>query len=78
MDTFTISKGKQMNARLFFYAGGKEGDSMIPDMRKIEEDIKTNSVSPLREIIDPDATHNEDAWRKYFPTFYKWTVLGEE
>lgn len=77
IDSLVISKAKNMNARLFFYAGGKEGDSTILDMRKIEKEIKTITASPLHEIIDADAKHNEDAWRKYFPRFYEWTVIGK-
>ena len=61
-------------SRLFFYAGGKEGDSMIPDMKRIEKEIQTRSGSPIKEKIDPQAKHNEAAWRKYFPDFYEWVV----
>jgi len=59
---------------LFFYAGGKEGDSMVPDMKRIEREIKERSSSRIREKIDEDARHNETAWRKYFPDFYAGTV----
>ncbi|MEP6927109.1 MAG: alpha/beta hydrolase-fold protein [Ginsengibacter sp.] len=78
IDGLVISKTKKINARLFFYAGCKEGDSMIPDMKKIEKEIKVNIASPLHEIIDADAKHNEDAWRKYFPAFYEWAIVGRE
>jgi ribonuclease Z len=66
----------KINSRLFFYAGGKEGDSMIPDMKRIEKEIQEHSASSVEEKIDPDAKHNEAAWRKYFPDFYEWTVEG--
>lgn len=74
IDSAVIENAKRTNSRLFFYAGGKEGDSMIPDMKRIEKEIKSHSVSPLKEIIDPDAHHNEAAWRKYFPAFYEWVI----
>lgn len=74
IDSAVIAKSKKMNSKLFFYAGGKEGDAMVPDMIRIEKEIKKNSASPTKEIIDPEAKHNEAAWRKYFPAFYKWTV----
>lgn len=77
MDSTVIADAKKMNSRLFFYAGGKEGDSMIPDMKRIEKEIKSRSSSPIKEIIDPNAQHNEAAWRKYFPDFYEWTVEGK-
>ncbi|HEY5462511.1 MAG TPA: alpha/beta hydrolase-fold protein [Hanamia sp.] len=78
IDSSVIADSKKMNSRLFFYAGGKEGDSMIPDMKRIEKEIKDHSASPIKEMIDPDAKHNEAAWRKYFPHFYEWTVEGAE
>lgn len=78
IDNAVVSKAKYMNSRLFFYAGGKEGDSMIPDMKRIEKEIKVSSASPVKEIIDTGAKHNEAAWRKYFPRFYEWTVIGKD
>ena len=75
IDSAVIATSKKMNSRLFFYAGGKEGDAMVPDMIRIEKEIKKNSVSPTKEIIDPEAKHNEAAWRKWFPAFYEWTII---
>ena len=74
IDSTVIADAKKTNSRLFFYAGGKEGDSMIPDMKRIEKEIKKRSSSPIKEMIDPNAQHNEAAWRKYFPDFYEWTI----
>ena len=65
---------KEMRVKLFFYAGGKESNQMIPDMKKIEADIKTLSSSKIYERINMDAKHNEAAWRKYFPEFYNWML----
>jgi hypothetical protein len=60
--------------KLFFYAGGKESDTMIPNMQKIEADIKATSSSKIYEKTDAGAKHNEAAWRKYFPEFYIWIM----
>ncbi|MEO7291584.1 MAG: alpha/beta hydrolase-fold protein [Ginsengibacter sp.] len=65
---------KKINSKLYFYAGGKESDIMIPNMQKIEADIKAISSSKIYERTDADAKHNEAAWRKYFPEFYKWIM----
>jgi predicted alpha/beta superfamily hydrolase len=78
IDSLTIVKSKKLNTRLFFYAGGKEGESMVPRMKKIEKEIKEHSSSPVHEVIDNDAQHNENAWRKYFPAFYEWTIMRKE
>jgi alpha-glucosidase len=74
IDSTVIADAKKVNSKLFFYAGGKEGDSMVPDMKRIEKEIKERSASPIKEKIDPDARHNEAAWRQYFPDFYEWTI----
>jgi len=65
---------KKIKSKLFFYAGGSESTRMIPDMQKIEADIKALSSSKTYERVDMDARHNEPAWRKYFPEFYKWIM----
>ncbi|MDE3182607.1 MAG: alpha/beta hydrolase [Bacteroidota bacterium] len=77
IDSTVKADAKNVNSRLFFYAGGKEGDSMIPDMKRIEKEIKEWSKSAVTEIIDNDEHHNESAWRKYFPDFYEWTVVNK-
>ena len=74
IDSTVIADAKKVNSKLFFYAGGKEGDSMIPDMKRIEKEIRERSKSPVKEIVDENEHHNEAAWRKYFPGFYEWTV----
>jgi len=75
IDSTVIADVKNVNSKLFFYAGGKEGDSMIPDMKRIEKEIKEGSKSTVKEIVHEDEHHNEVAWRKYFPDFYEWVVL---
>ncbi len=77
IDSAVNADAKNIHSRLFFYAGGKETGSMIPDMKRIEKEIKTVSHSPVKEVIDENAQHNEAAWRKYFPQFYEWTVIGK-
>ena len=71
--------GKKMQSKLFFYAGGKEGDSMIPEMKSIKTKIKTlpayrRTNTKTYQIVDMEAKHNEAAWRKHFPEFYKWIL----
>ncbi len=69
-----LANAKKVNSRLFFYAGTKEGDTMVPYMQRIEKEIKQRSKSPVKEIIGENEEHNEAAWRKYFPDFYEWTI----
>jgi predicted alpha/beta superfamily hydrolase len=74
IDSTVVLQSKKIHSKLFFYAGGKEGEAMVPDMIRIEKEIKIKSSSPIKEIIDPEAQHNEAAWRKWFPAFYEWMI----
>lgn len=78
IDNVVIADSKHMNSKLFFYAGGKESDSMIADMKRIEAEIKKYSRSKIKEDIDYNAVHNEAAWKKYFPMFYNWEILSKK
>ena len=64
----------KINSRLYFYAGGSESDEMVPDMKKVEELLKTSSHAKLYEVVDEGQKHNEAAWRKHFPEFIKWIL----
>jgi predicted alpha/beta superfamily hydrolase len=71
-------KGDKVKAKIYFYAGGKESERMVPDMEKAYEEIKKVSKHPKNfiPVVDVEAMHNEVAWRKYFPRFYLW-LIGE-
>ena len=68
----------KMNSKLFFYAGEKESNEMVSDMKRIEQEIGAISKSPILEKIDPKAKHNEAAWRRYFPYFYEWITNNQK
>ncbi|MEO7802075.1 MAG: alpha/beta hydrolase-fold protein [Ginsengibacter sp.] len=72
IDNGAFKNSKAVRSKLFFYAGGKESEKMIPDMRRIETLIRKHSPSKIKEVIDVNAQHNEDAWQKHFPAFYHW------
>lgn len=76
IDSTVAADANKIISKLFFYAGGKEGESMVPDMLRIEEIIKQKSKSTVESLIDPAARHNEAAWRKHFPGFFKWVFCG--
>ena len=73
---FTDKHSKNIQSKMFFYGGGKEGKTMIPEMKMIENKISKSSKVRVKEIIDPEASHNENAWKKWFPAFYEWTILN--
>ena len=62
------------DAKLAFYAGGKEGESMQPDMERMVALLRAEGHDPARLRVDvaPDAQHNEAAWRAEFPPVVEW------
>ncbi|MEX6686626.1 alpha/beta hydrolase-fold protein [Danxiaibacter flavus] len=62
------------NPRFFFYAGNKESETMVNDMKKMTDLISTKSKYDIREVTFPLGQHNEETWRRYFPEFYRWLV----
>jgi predicted alpha/beta superfamily hydrolase len=67
-------KEKIKNNRFWFYGGGQEGFTMMEDLKRFRNLISTNEKTVL--MIDENAKHNEDAWRKQFPQFYIWWING--
>jgi predicted alpha/beta superfamily hydrolase len=70
----TNSLGKQMTGKFFFYMGDLEGGSYIKDMQEVQEILAENSATMIYSVIDPESSHNEQAWRKWFPEFYAWIM----
>ncbi|MBM3415858.1 MAG: alpha/beta hydrolase [Bacteroidetes bacterium] len=66
------TKGKKVKARVYFYAGKQESESMVPDMLKVLVEMMKVSASKMTTVIRDDGKHNEPAWRKEFPLFYYW------
>ncbi len=59
------------NHQFFLYAGGKESDDMIPDLRHLENLLKANKLNEITTIEAPLGQHNEKYWRMYFDDFYR-------
>jgi len=66
------------DARVYFYAGGKESGTMVPDMQGIVDLVRANGIAPsnLRVEVNPEAAHNETAWRAEFPRAVEWLFEG--
>lgn len=69
-----LAKGKNVSSKIYFYCGGLEGETMVPEMRKACSDIKKVSKSKTKTVVNEKAMHNEAAWRKEFPAFYEWVM----
>lgn len=64
-------------ARLCFYAGGSENETMVPDTERMAAVLRRAGL-PAKNLevrIDPVGRHNEAAWRAEFPRAVVW-LLG--
>ncbi|MDR7122868.1 alpha/beta hydrolase-fold protein [Rheinheimera soli] len=62
------------DARLYFYMGGKEGDSMVPDLQRVYQAVLSQGhpAELTQYHLVADAEHNEAAWRAEFKTAVLW------
>jgi predicted alpha/beta superfamily hydrolase len=76
---FFATKPAAKDARLYFLAGEKEGDSMIPDLENVYASVlKTGhpTVNAKLKII-PGAHHNEALWRSEFEQAVLWLFSAD-
>ena len=62
------------DARLYFYMGGKEGDSMVPDLQKVYQAVLSQGhpAELTQYHLVEEAEHNEAAWRSEFKIAVLW------
>jgi predicted alpha/beta superfamily hydrolase len=60
--------------RIYFYAGGSENESMVPDMKRMVALLRRAGLPPrnLEVAVNPVGRHNEAAWRAEFPRAVAW------
>ena len=68
------SKGKKVKAKIYFYAGDEEGETMVPMTIKAFNEMHRVSKSQMCEVIRSGGKHNEARWRVEFPLFYEWLM----
>ena len=66
------AKGKKVKAKIYFYAGDAEGESMVPMTIRVFNEMHRVSKSKMAEVIRAGGKHNEPRWRIEFPLFYGW------
>lgn len=67
-------KGKNINSKIYYFAGKQEGGNMVSDALKMYNTMHKVSKSKMKLVIKDDGEHNEVTWRKDFPEFYKWIM----
>jgi predicted alpha/beta superfamily hydrolase len=68
------AKGKKVNAKIYFYAGDDEGETMVPMTLRAFNEMHRVSRSKMCEVIRAGGNHNEPRWRIEFPLFYQWLM----
>ena len=66
------TKGKKVSAKIYFYAGDEEGETMVPMTIRAFNEMHRVSKSKMCEVIRAGGKHNEARWRIEFPLFYQW------
>lgn len=68
------SNGRKVKGKIYFYAGGQEGETMVPYTQKAFDGMSAVSRSKMITVIRDDGKHNEARWRIEFPQFYQWIM----
>lgn len=65
-------------ARIYFYAGGSENDTMVPDTERMAALLRRAGLPPrnLEMVVNPVGRHYEAAWRAEFPRAVAWLFGG--
>ena len=60
--------------RSYFYIGGREGDESVADVQRMLPLLATpdHAVRDVTLHVEPDAQHDERAWRAEFPRAVAW------
>ena len=65
------------SVKLFFYSGGREGNSninMVADMKRMVDIISKKTNYNTRMVVMAFGQHNEKYWRQEFAEFYLWLM----
>ncbi|MDB5203451.1 MAG: hypothetical protein JWQ27_2860 [Ferruginibacter sp.] len=74
MYLLTDSVAQNIRGKFFFYIGEQEGEENVQKMQEMMEKLGAKSSALIYSVNDAAGSHNEKAWRKWFPEFYKWIM----
>lgn len=70
----TDSLGARVKGKLFFYIGAQEGDEHVSNMYNVLQRLGATSSSLVYSLVDPEGTHKEASWRRWFPEFIRFMM----
>lgn len=77
---FGLPYEEPVAARIYIYAGEKEGGSMIPNINRYREALQRKGMNmtnfDFRISIDPEGVHNEEHWGREFPKAVEWLFFS--
>jgi predicted alpha/beta superfamily hydrolase len=71
---FVATKPVPKDARIYMLMGAEEGDSMVPDVKRMAEVVRASGHPSERTVLKivPGAHHNEGFWSKEFREAVLW------
>lgn len=75
---YAEKRSAKVKGRIYFYAGGAESQTMVPDMSRVFEKLNGRSKTDLKTHIRPEGKHSESVWREEFPSFYQWLAASAQ
>ena len=63
---------KYDNFGVYLYGGGSEGRNMIPNIVRMESQLKNEGYKHVKYTIDMAGEHSEYYWSMHFTAAYKW------
>ena len=68
------SGDSKLNGKIYFYAGGWEGEHMAAGTEKMAELLQKKSQLQVKLKIKKTGKHTEKEWQNQFPAFYRWIL----
>jgi predicted alpha/beta superfamily hydrolase len=72
----TINFRNPLPTKIYTYAGGREGASMIPNVKRFRDNLKNKGLQDsevnFKLVIDPQGAHSEMRWGQEFPKAVEW------
>lgn len=74
----TLAQPPPRTERIYFYAGGSEDETMVPDVKRMVALLRDSGLPAhnLEVRVNPVGRHNEAAWRAEFPRAVEWLFQG--
>jgi hypothetical protein len=65
-----------LDTKIYLYGGGKESESMFPNIEKLKKTIDNQGFDSkkiqIKAELDPEGLHNEKRWGQEFPKALDW------